>query len=378
MSVQAEDGGQAVEETVEAMRQIAGRIKVVEDIAYQTNLLALNAAIEAARAGTQGKGFAVVAGEVRKLAERSQTAAHQIGELAESSVKVAENAGQLLERIVPMIRHTSKLVQEIAAASAGADVGDPRDQRRGPPARGGRPAERHVERRACLDRLLARRRRRHRWSTSSASSGSERRPGPGRRTARPAPRTHTDAAAPGTGPAHGPPARPLTHRPVRLDRRPSPPRRGSWSTSTTTPTSSVPSRTPPRPGGIVVNLDEEYGPSNAFSNRTEARRWMRFEAGVEGDHERTESYVVFQIGGESYALEVARVREVLDVGLLTRVPGGSRSLSGLCNLRGQVVPVWNLRVPFQMSEERSPRSAPQRPDGRARADQAVAPGGPAG
>lgn len=77
------------------------------------------------------------------------------------------------------------------------------------------------------------------------------------------------------------------------------------------------------------------------------------EAGVEGDHERTESYVVFQIGGESYALEVARVREVLDVGLLTRVPGASRSLSGLCNLRGQVVPIWNLRVLFQMSEERS-------------------------
>src|SRR5262249_47015841 len=116
-SAKAEDGGRAVQETVAAMRQIAQKIKVVEDIAYQTNLLALNAAIEAARAGTQGKGFAVVAGEVRKLAERSQQAAHQIGELAESSVKVAENAGGLLERIVPMIGQTSKLVGDIAAAS---------------------------------------------------------------------------------------------------------------------------------------------------------------------------------------------------------------------------------------------------------------------
>src|SRR5262249_60455429 len=115
--MQAEEGGKAVRETVSAMQSIAQRIKVVEDIAYQTNLLALNAAIEAARAGSQGKGFAVVAGEVRKLAERSQGAAHQIGELAESSVKVAENAGRLLERIVPMIRQTSQLVQEIAAAS---------------------------------------------------------------------------------------------------------------------------------------------------------------------------------------------------------------------------------------------------------------------
>ncbi|SIO45259.1 methyl-accepting chemotaxis protein [Singulisphaera sp. GP187] len=116
-SSQAEKGGEAVQETVTAMRQIAQKITVVEDIAYQTNLLALNAAIEAARAGQQGKGFAVVAGEVRKLAERSQAAAQQIGELAGNSVAVAEHAGQLLDRIVPMIRDTSNLVQEIAAAS---------------------------------------------------------------------------------------------------------------------------------------------------------------------------------------------------------------------------------------------------------------------
>jgi methyl-accepting chemotaxis protein len=117
VSVRAEDGGKAVEETVAAMRQIAQKIQVVEDIAYQTNLLALNAAIEAARAGTQGKGFAVVAGEVRKLAERSQQAAHQIGELAGRSVAVAENAGRLLGEIVPSIRRTSDLIREIAAAS---------------------------------------------------------------------------------------------------------------------------------------------------------------------------------------------------------------------------------------------------------------------
>ena len=114
---EAQEGGEAVRLTVEAMKSIAGKIGIVDDIAYQTNLLALNAAIEAARAGEHGKGFAVVAAEVRKLAERSQVAAQEIGELATNSVQMAERAGQLLATIVPSITKTSDLVQEIAAAS---------------------------------------------------------------------------------------------------------------------------------------------------------------------------------------------------------------------------------------------------------------------
>jgi methyl-accepting chemotaxis protein len=114
---EAIEGGTAVGATVDAMKSIANKIGIIDDIAYQTNLLALNAAIEAARAGEHGKGFAVVAAEVRKLAERSQVAAQEIGELATGSVKTAERAGSLLGEIVPAIKKTSDLVQEITAAS---------------------------------------------------------------------------------------------------------------------------------------------------------------------------------------------------------------------------------------------------------------------
>jgi len=114
----AERGGQAVTQTVEAMRSIADKINIIDEIARNTNLLALNAAIEAARAGEHGKGFAVVASEVRKLAERSQTAAGEISQLSTSSVDVAEEAGRVLEALVPDIKRTAELVQEISAASA--------------------------------------------------------------------------------------------------------------------------------------------------------------------------------------------------------------------------------------------------------------------
>ena len=119
----AQESGQSVVEAVAAMKEIASKISIIEEIARQTNLLALNAAIEAARAGEHGKGFAVVAAEVRKLAERSQKAAGEINQLSGTTVKVSEKAGEMLDKLVPDIQKTAELVQEITAASKEQDTG---------------------------------------------------------------------------------------------------------------------------------------------------------------------------------------------------------------------------------------------------------------
>lgn len=115
--VEVQEVAKSTNEAVEAMNDIASRIRIISDIAFQTNLLALNAAVEAARAGENGRGFAVVAAEVRRLAEHSKQAAIEIEASSQRGVTVIQRAGLKLNELVPQIEKTSSLIQEITISS---------------------------------------------------------------------------------------------------------------------------------------------------------------------------------------------------------------------------------------------------------------------
>lgn len=125
-------GGAVIQRAVDAMdkieessRAIDSIISVIDAIAFQTNLLALNAGVEAVRAGEAGKGFNVVASEVRALAQRSASAAHEIKQLisnssaqVESGVQLVRAAGDSLQSIQTKVADISAVMGSVTANAA--------------------------------------------------------------------------------------------------------------------------------------------------------------------------------------------------------------------------------------------------------------------
>lgn len=63
----------------------------------------------------------------------------------------------------------------------------------------------------------------------------------------------------------------------------------------------------------------------------------------------TQQYLTFRLGGQVFATNVSKVREVLDFSTITKIPRTPQFMSGVINLRGTVVPVVDLRLCFEMS-----------------------------
>jgi methyl-accepting chemotaxis protein len=109
-------GANKVESALLVIEDIARKNSIIGEISYQTKILSINASVEAARAAELGKGFAVVAEEVKRLAETTQSSAHDIGKVSKKGVQLARQSADELRELVQQFQKTSELVNQIAEA----------------------------------------------------------------------------------------------------------------------------------------------------------------------------------------------------------------------------------------------------------------------
>ncbi|WP_338552111.1 HAMP domain-containing methyl-accepting chemotaxis protein [Paenibacillus sp. KS-LC4] len=138
------ESSSAIQSLASRSQEIENIVSLIMGVATQTNLLALNAAIEAARVGEHGKGFAVVAGEVRKLAEQSNSSATQISTLIKeiqqeittavdalnlgtgqvrTGLQISSETGSLLDDILSATRSVTLQIQEVSSSTEQISAG---------------------------------------------------------------------------------------------------------------------------------------------------------------------------------------------------------------------------------------------------------------
>ena len=61
-------------------------------------------------------------------------------------------------------------------------------------------------------------------------------------------------------------------------------------------------------------------------------------------------FVVFQLAGESYGLDIGKIKEIINMQIITAVPNTAAFIEGIINLRGQVIPVYNLKAKLGMPD----------------------------
>ena len=111
-----QEGNKAALESISAMGEVAGKVKLINDIAFQTNILALNAAVEASHAGDAGKGFAVVAQEVRKLAESSKKAAREVEDVSNKVMAISKKSGSQLQLFAEEAELATDFIKNISSS----------------------------------------------------------------------------------------------------------------------------------------------------------------------------------------------------------------------------------------------------------------------